>query len=63
MTDIVGKLWEFFHTLRHDEQIVAIFEAIRQLMSPPDSLLSVFPRPSGLSSIAGQLRRIEERAG
>ncbi len=31
----------------HDEQIVAIFDAIRQLMTPPDQRLLFFPRPLG----------------
>jgi len=47
----------------HDEQIQHIFEAIRQLMTPPDPLLLFFPRPLGPSSVARLLRRMEERRG
>jgi hypothetical protein len=51
MNDIVEKLWEFCHALRHDEHIVAIFEAIRQLMSPPErTQKKIYPVKFGLAA-------------
>ncbi len=32
---------------RYDEQFRAVFEAIRQLMTPPDPPILFFPRPLG----------------
>jgi hypothetical protein len=45
--ELALKLRELEGRIRnHDEQIVAIFEAIRQLMTPPDPHLSPNPRKS-----------------
>jgi hypothetical protein len=46
--ELAFKLIELEERLEgHDEQIQNIFEAIRQLMTPPDQLLLFFPRPLG----------------
>jgi hypothetical protein len=44
--ELAFKLVELEERLEgHDEQIQNIFEAIRQLMNPPESPLSLFPLP------------------
>ena len=46
--ELAFKLVELEERLEgHDEQIQNIFEAIQQLMTPPDPPLPLFPRPLG----------------
>ena len=42
--ELSRKLADLEHRIEsHDEQIQAIFEAIRQLMAPPDKKVKIYP--------------------